>query len=96
MGWKSKYLALTGKITLAKSIITTLAYYAMQTTKIPRTTSHDIDKEQGDLFGVEIDQKAHSIVILGMLTKAYGSWRLRHYSVTLHPYRSSLLSPIRI
>lgn len=51
MGWKSKYLALTGKITLAKSIITTLAYYAMQTTKISRTTSHDIDKEQGDLFG---------------------------------------------
>lgn len=43
-GWKSKYLSLAGRITLAKSTITTLASYAMQTAKIPRTVCDDIDK----------------------------------------------------
>lgn len=35
-GWKTKYLSLAGRMTLATSTISTLAYYSMQTAKIPQ------------------------------------------------------------
>lgn len=44
-GWKSKYLSLAGRITLAKSTISTMACYSMQTAKIPRSICEDIDKK---------------------------------------------------
>ena len=44
-GWKSKYLSLAGRITLAKSTLSTIANYSMQTAKIPRTTCDAIDKK---------------------------------------------------
>lgn len=44
-GWKSKYLSLAGRITLAKSKVSTVAYYSMQTAKIPRSICDDIDKK---------------------------------------------------
>lgn len=44
-GWKSKFLSLAGRITLAKSTISTIANYSMQTAKIPRTTCDNIDKK---------------------------------------------------
>ena len=43
-GWKTKYLSLAGRITLAKSSLSTLACYSMQTAKIPKTVCDDIDK----------------------------------------------------
>lgn len=43
-GWKTKYLSLTGRITLAKSTISTMSSYAMQTAKLPKTVCDDIDK----------------------------------------------------
>lgn len=44
-GWKSKYLSLAGRITLAKSTLNTLATYSMQTAKIPRAVCDEIDKK---------------------------------------------------
>ena len=43
-GWKTKYLSLAGRITLAKSTLSALATYSMQTTKIPRTIFDELDK----------------------------------------------------
>lgn len=43
-GWKSKYLSLAGRITLAKSTISSMAFYSMQTAKILRSVCEDTDK----------------------------------------------------
>lgn len=43
-GWKTKYLSLAGRITLAKSTLTTMANYSMQSAKLPRTVCDDVDK----------------------------------------------------
>lgn len=43
-GWKTRYLSLAGRVTLAKSTLSTIACYSMQTAKIPRTVCDDIDK----------------------------------------------------
>lgn len=42
-GWKSKYLSLAGRITLAKSTVSTLATYSMQMAKIPRSICDELD-----------------------------------------------------
>lgn len=43
-GWKSKYLSLARRITLAKSTISAMASYAMQMEKIPRSICDNVDK----------------------------------------------------
>lgn len=51
-GWKSKYLFLAGRITLAKSTITSLATYSMQSSKIPRMICDNIGmKARGFIWG---------------------------------------------
>lgn len=45
MGWKTKYLSLAGRITLAKSTLTTMENYPMQATKLPRTICDEVDKK---------------------------------------------------
>lgn len=44
-GWMTKYLSLAGRITLAKSTLTTMANYSMQSAKLPRTVYDDVDKK---------------------------------------------------
>ncbi|XP_021717958.1 uncharacterized protein LOC110685744 [Chenopodium quinoa] len=44
-GWKSKYLSLAGRITLAKSTLSTMSFYSMQTAKVPRTITENIDRK---------------------------------------------------
>ena len=44
-GWKTKYLSLAGRVTLAKSTVSTIASYAMQTAKIPKNTCDKIDQK---------------------------------------------------
>ncbi|XP_056688102.1 uncharacterized protein [Spinacia oleracea] len=44
VGWKTKYLSLTGRITLAKSTISSMAFYSMQTEKLPLAICDEIDK----------------------------------------------------
>lgn len=44
-GWKTKYLSLAGRITLAKSTVSTMAFYSMQTAKIPKGVCDDIDRK---------------------------------------------------
>lgn len=44
-GWKTKYLSLAGRITLAKSTFSTIASHAMQTAKLPKSVCDYIDKK---------------------------------------------------
>lgn len=44
-GWKTKYLSLAGRITLAKSTLTTIANYSFQSAKLPRTICDNVDKK---------------------------------------------------
>lgn len=44
-GWRTKYLSMAGRITLAKSTLSSLASYSMHTAKIPRTICDSIDKK---------------------------------------------------
>lgn len=44
-GWKTKHLSLAGRITLAKSTMSSMAYYSMQTAKIPRSLCDELDKK---------------------------------------------------
>lgn len=62
-GWKTKYLSLAGRITLAKSIVSSLAYYSMQTAKIPKIVCDDIDRKTRRFVwgGNEDTKKVHLI-----------------------------------
>lgn len=61
-GWKTTYLSLAGRITLAKSTVSTMAYYSMQTAKIPRSICDDIDrKTRRFIWGNEDKRSVHLI-----------------------------------
>jgi hypothetical protein len=62
-GWKQQCLSLAGRITLAKSVISTIPYYHMQYAKIPKTICDEIDKIQRGFIWGDSDQgrKAHLI-----------------------------------
>lgn len=44
-GWKTKYLSMVGIITLAKSTISTMSNYSMQTAKLPKLVCDEVDKK---------------------------------------------------
>lgn len=64
-GWKTKYLSLAGRITLAKSTVSTIASYAMQSAKIPKAICDDIDKKTRRFFGVVMRIRSAFIYCLG-------------------------------
>lgn len=43
-GWKVKSLSLAGRATHASSVLSSMPIYAMQTTKLPQSVLHDLDK----------------------------------------------------
>lgn len=43
-GWKAKIISIEGRATLAQSRISSMPYYSMQTTKLPRSTCDEIDR----------------------------------------------------
>lgn len=45
-GWKANCLSMARRITLAKSVISSIPYYSMQSTHIPRSVYADIEKLQ--------------------------------------------------
>ena len=62
-GWKSKYLSLAGRITLANSTIASLGYYSMQPAKLPRAICDDMDRKVCRFIwgGDEDTRKVHLI-----------------------------------
>lgn len=55
--WKTKYLSIAGRITLAKSTLSTLANYSMQTAEIPRTICDELDKKTRHFIWGGSDEK---------------------------------------
>jgi len=45
-GWKTNCLSMTGRVTLAKSSLASIPYYAMKSSKIPRKICDDIERTQ--------------------------------------------------
>ncbi|CAN1168444.1 Putative ribonuclease H protein At1g65750 [Linum perenne] len=56
-GWKVKTLSLAGRVTLAKSVLSAIPAYAMQTSLIPTTTCEAIDKKIRDFVWGSSDQE---------------------------------------
>ena len=44
-GWKAKVLSMAGRATLVQSLISSIPYYSMQTTRLPRPVCDDIDRK---------------------------------------------------
>lgn len=60
-GWKAKYLSMAGRVTMAQSVLSTIPYYAMQTTLFPVGICENIDKRiRGFIWGnKEGERKIH-------------------------------------
>ncbi|KAL2929232.1 hypothetical protein RDABS01_034643 [Bienertia sinuspersici] len=68
MGWKSKFLSLAGRATLAKSTLSTMGIYSMQSAKIPKSTCDDIDrKTRKFIMGEHDDQRKVHLISWGTL-----------------------------
>lgn len=60
--WKANYLSMAGRVTLTSFVISSMPYYAMQSTRIPILVCNEIEKVQrnfiwGHLIG---PKKVHS------------------------------------
>ena len=44
-GWRGRILSLAGRATLVSSTLETISFYAMQTTKLPRSLCDECDKK---------------------------------------------------
>ena len=72
MGWKTKYLSLAGRITLAKSTLTTLANYPMQATKLPRSICDNIDKKvRKFIWGGSDEKRGNHLIAWEQLQKPH-------------------------
>jgi hypothetical protein len=62
-GWKQQCLSLAGRITLSKSVISSIPYYHMQYAKIPKTICDEIEKiQRGFLWGnTDQGRKTHLV-----------------------------------
>ncbi|GJY21319.1 ribonuclease H [Tanacetum coccineum] len=62
-GWKTKCISFTGRTTLTKSVLSSLAYYSMQTAKIPRSVCDAIDKKSRKFIwgSSDEDKKIHLV-----------------------------------
>lgn len=68
-GWKTKYLSLAGRITLAQSTLSTLANYPMQTAKIPRAICDDLNRKMKKFIWGGNEDKGGTHLLLGKLCK---------------------------
>lgn len=63
-------MSLAGRITLAKSTVSSLAYYSMQNAKIPKSFCEDIDrKTRRFLWGGDEDKKKIHLIAWDTLQK---------------------------
>ncbi|KAF7826277.1 ribonuclease H [Senna tora] len=49
-GWKRNCLSMAGRVTLAKAVISSIPYYAMQSSRIPKKVCEEIEKKQRNNF----------------------------------------------
>ena len=62
-GWKTKTLSMAGRATLIQSTLSSIPYYSMQSSKLPRSTCDDIDRRNKSfLWGaLEGERKVHLV-----------------------------------
>ena len=62
-GWKTRTLSLAGRATLIQSALSSIPYYTMQSTKLPRSTCDEVDrKNKNFLWGeLEGERKVHLV-----------------------------------
>lgn len=62
-GWKENCLSMAGRITLAKSVISSILYYSMQSTGISRSICAKIERIQRKfIWGhLEGDRRMHTV-----------------------------------
>lgn len=62
-GWKAKTLSIAGRTTLIKSALSSIPYYTMQSTKLPRSICDDIDRKSRRFLwgGNEEQRKVHLV-----------------------------------
>lgn len=62
-GWKTKTVSMAGRATLIQSTLNAIPYYAMQSTKLPRSTCDEIDRRNKSfLWGeMEGEKKVHLV-----------------------------------
>lgn len=69
-GWKTKYLSLAGRITLAKSTLSALGNYSMQSAKIPRSVCEEMDrKTRSFIWGSNDEQRKTHLIAWETLQK---------------------------
>ncbi|XP_056697578.1 uncharacterized protein [Spinacia oleracea] len=69
-GWKSKMISMAGRATLVQSCLSPMPYYAMQTTKLPRSTCDEIDRiSRRFLWGGSEEKKKIHLVSWDTITK---------------------------
>lgn len=61
--WKASTLSMAGRTTLARSVISSILYYSMKSTRIPRAIYLEIEKLQRNFIWGHVDglRKAHTI-----------------------------------
>ena len=69
-GWKAKQLTLAGKITLAKTILTSTPLYSMQSNKLPKMLCNNIDKTvKNFIWGSSKDERKLHLINWEIMTK---------------------------
>ena len=56
-GWKFKFLSFSGRVTLIKSVLTSLPIYFMSLFKMPEKIASELDKIQARFLWGSCDQK---------------------------------------
>lgn len=70
-GWKSKVMSMAGRATLVQSSLSSMSYYAMQKTKLPRSTCGNIDRiSRHFLSGGDDEHRKTHLVSWDKVTKA--------------------------
>lgn len=79
-GWKTNCLSMAGRVTLAKSVISSIPFYAMQSTRIPMSICSEIEMLQRNfIWGPdENKRKVHTISWETVCrNKNQGGWELK-------------------
>ncbi|GAU36844.1 hypothetical protein TSUD_213680 [Trifolium subterraneum] len=62
-GWKQQCLSFAGRLTLSKSVLSSIPYYHMQYAKLPKTLCDDMEKiQRGFLWGDKEEQRKPHLI----------------------------------
>ncbi|XP_038687586.1 uncharacterized protein LOC119986972 [Tripterygium wilfordii] len=92
-GWKTRHLSFAGRITLAKSVLTTIPIYVMQTALLPKETCLHIERlVRRFLWGGSEDKRPVSLVSWEQVTRPIemGGLGIRKLEQTNHAFMAKV------